>query len=246
MYTLCDLRYPGEFAWREAHYRVIVADPPWWYADQRKVRKDGKTPTRGIGACHHYGQMQTREIAALGVPQVMAHPDQCYLFLWATCPLLPDALQVIRAWGFRYSTVAFVWVKTNGRRWEEAQEEARQAALWPPGWGWLESFLASLTVFGPGHHTASNVELVLLGVRGAAPAPAKGCKEEQVIFHPRLEDHSRKPEEMQNRIERMYPFIERGEMCELFARRDRVGWDCYGNEIRFLPYPEEEQREQTP
>jgi len=86
-------------------YQIIVADPPWWYADQRKVRKDGKTPTRGIGACHHYGQMTTDEICAMPVADLAA--DRCHLYLWATCPLLPDALRVMQAWQFEWATVAF-------------------------------------------------------------------------------------------------------------------------------------------
>ena len=35
------------------------------------------------------------------------------LFLWATDPMLPDALRVIEAWGFSYKTVGFRWVKSN-------------------------------------------------------------------------------------------------------------------------------------
>jgi N6-adenosine-specific RNA methylase IME4 len=239
-YRLCDLTIPATCLTGDTipQYSVIVADPPWWYADQRKVRKDGKTPTKGIGACHHYNQLRTPVIATMRFPKLVANPEHCYLFMWTTCPLLPDALQVMNGWGFRYSTVAFVWVKMNPKRWQEAQGDALQMPLWPGGPTFLENVLSALTFYGPGHHTASNVELVLLGIRGSAPSPAQGCKEEQIIFAPRLEDHSRKPEEMQSRIEHMYPFYGKGSLCELFARRDRRGWDCYGNENIFDPYPE--------
>jgi N6-adenosine-specific RNA methylase IME4 len=238
MYQLCDLTKPQTFmaVERLTRYSVIVADPPWWYADQRKVRKDGKTPTRGIGACHHYKQLKTPAIAAMKAPPVMASLQHCYLFMWATCPLLFDAQRVIEAWGFRYSTVAFVWIKTNSGRWQEAQAEAQQVSLWPPSTAYVERFLDGLCFFGPGHHSASNVELVLLGIKGSAPSPAKGRKVSQLIFAPQ-DEHSRKPEQLQDRIEWMYPFYARGEMCELFARRERLGWDCYGNENIFPPYP---------
>jgi N6-adenosine-specific RNA methylase IME4 len=48
-------------------------------------------------------------LAALSVSELAA--DNCALFLWATDPLLPRALELIQAWGFEYKTVAFYWVK---------------------------------------------------------------------------------------------------------------------------------------
>jgi N6-adenosine-specific RNA methylase IME4 len=65
--------------------------------------------------------MPVSEIAALPVADLVA--DDCALFLWATWPTLPDAFEVMRAWGFSYRTCAFVWVKTAPR---SAQEEARR------------------------------------------------------------------------------------------------------------------------
>lgn len=241
MYHLCDLTKPSSIVTPDhtGRYSIIVADPPWWYADQKKVRKDGKTPTRGIGACHHYDQMKTPEIAGLTFPGIVANAANCHLYMWATCPLFPDALDVMRAWGFRWATVAFVWIKTNGKRWEEAADMILQARMWPYGDAEIRAFLERLAFFGPGYYTGSNVELVLLGIKGKPFYHAAGRKASQLIFAPLDEEHSRKPEEMQSRIEYMYPFIPKAEMCELFARRERRGWDCYGNENIFPPYPEE-------
>jgi N6-adenosine-specific RNA methylase IME4 len=39
--------------------------------------------------------------------------------------------------------------------------------------------------------------------------------------------HSEKPEEIARRIER----LTKGPYCELFARRVRAGWDCFGHEV---------------
>ena len=47
-------------------------------------------------------------------PQRWAAKD-CVLFMWATDPLLPKALKLIKAWGFTYKTVGFYWAKTNKR-----------------------------------------------------------------------------------------------------------------------------------
>ena len=207
-----------------ATYSIILADPPWWYADQKKIRKDTKAPTRGIGACHHYPQMRTGEICAMPIKELRS--DRCLLFLWATCPLLPDALQVMDAWGFDYSTVAFTWVKLNAKQAAQKGHRLRQL-LYSLG---LYNFLDKLTVFGPGYYTGSNIELVLLGRRKRARSIRHdGYKSPQVIYAPRQE-HSQKPTVIQNRIERMYP--DALPRLELFARVAHTGWTIFGNEVK--------------
>lgn len=79
-------------------YAVILADPPWSYANS------GFTSS----AAEHYPTMPVDEIAALLVEEHAT--TNAALFLWATNPLLPDALLVMQAWGFEYKT-NFVWVK---------------------------------------------------------------------------------------------------------------------------------------
>ena len=206
-------------------YQTIVADPPWFYNEQKKTRQDG-TPTRGIGACHSYNMMTTDEISAMPVEQLAA--DRCHLYLWATCPLLPDALKVMSAWGFEFSTIVFVWIKMNKGAWREAQHQINQLSMFPTPDSQVSEFMDNLAWFGPGFYTGSNVELVLLGRRGKPFAHAEGHKASQMIFAPRGE-HSQKPEQMQDRIEWMYPTAT--PRLELFARRERSGWDVFGNEL---------------
>ena len=82
-------------------YKIIYADPPWRYA-RSKVQ----------GAAEkHYPTMSIEELCALPVKEI-ADKD-CILFLWATFPQLKEALQLIKAWGFTYKSVAFVWLKQN-------------------------------------------------------------------------------------------------------------------------------------
>lgn len=85
-------------------YRVIYADPPWTYNDSRA----GLTGYESTAAADHYPTMTVEELQALGVCK-LAEKD-AVLFCWATFPLLPDALKVVDAWGFRYKT-SFVWAK---------------------------------------------------------------------------------------------------------------------------------------
>jgi len=204
-------------------FQIILADPPWWYADQRKERKDGAGPTRGIGACHHYDQMKTPGICAINVQAVA--DTRCHLYLWATMPLLPDALQVMDAFGFRWATVAFCWIKCNSKRFDDAILDILQPAMLDNG-RTVEKFLDSLTFFGPGFYTGSNIELVLLGTKGQPFAHAPGHKASQVVYAP-LSEHSAKPDAVQDRIAWMYPATAR---LEMFGRRAHRGWTVIGNE----------------
>lgn len=84
--------------------RVIYADPPWQYSDSRA----GLANYSATAAEDHYPTMPTDEICEIPVREWTE--DDAVLFCWATFPMLPDALQVVKAWGFKYKT-AFVWSK---------------------------------------------------------------------------------------------------------------------------------------
>lgn len=82
-------------------YGIVYADPPWRY--------DMK---RGNGVAEkHYPTMSMEEICALPVADLAARDSA--LFLWATFPQLNEAFRVIEAWGFKYKTLAFLWLKQN-------------------------------------------------------------------------------------------------------------------------------------
>ncbi len=90
-------------------YRVIYADPPWKYGDERGGLVDLPSGVRAESAADaQYPPMEVDKICELGVRD-LAQKD-AVLFLWATFPLLADAMRVIPAWGFEYRT-AFVWDK---------------------------------------------------------------------------------------------------------------------------------------
>ena len=207
-------------------YWTIVCDPPWFYNDRRPGPKRGCPPRFGFGASNHYESMSVNQICNMPVRELCA--DRCHLYLWATCPLLPDALRVLEAWGFKWATVAFVWVKANPRAWVDAQSKVWQTSYLDRPDATVRSFLDALTFFGPGFYTASNVELVLLGTRGQPFYHAPGCKASQVIYAPRGA-HSAKPDAVQDMIEWMYPHAT--PRLELFARRPRNGWTVFGDEV---------------
>ena len=88
----------------EGAYRVIYADPPWQYGDTREgLRSYGP-------AEKFYPTMSTRELMEMSVEELA--DDNAVLFMWATSPMLPDALKVMEAWGFAYKA-SFVWDKVG-------------------------------------------------------------------------------------------------------------------------------------
>ena len=96
---------PGAFP--AGKFRVIYADPPWPYESNKPVI----SPNGGCSfskAESHYPTMSLPQLCALEVSG-LALPD-AVCFLWATVPLLPEALQVLAAWGFQYKT-HYVWHK---------------------------------------------------------------------------------------------------------------------------------------
>jgi len=94
-------------------FRTIMCDPPWAFRDNA---------TRAA-ASTHYPTMSVEQIAAEPVAQVAA--DSCFLNLWCPSAFLPAAFEVMEAWGFKYSSSSFVWVKPQmgtGNYWRMAHE----------------------------------------------------------------------------------------------------------------------------
>lgn len=185
----------------EGEFGALLGDPPWAF----------KSYTDEIGnrdVRRHYPTMTVEEIEALRVADIAA--KNAHLFLWTTGPFLEKAFGVIRAWGFRYSGTGFVWVKIKRGLTEQQLRIIRMADH-------------NLHV-GQGLTTRKNVEICLLARRGSPRRLAKDVRE--VILAP-VREHSRKPEEARERIERYCA----GPYVELFARDRRPGWAAWGNEV---------------
>jgi site-specific DNA-methyltransferase (adenine-specific) len=148
-------------------YSIIYADPPWDNLGYNKGLSGKWCPAR------HYFVMTNEQIAALPVSQICNTNAAC--FLWVTYPSLPAGLSVLGAWGFRYATVAFTWVKTN-----------------PKSGTWF---------FGCGNYTRANPELCLLGVRGTMKRISASVQ--NLVVAPRGR-HSAKPPEVRNRIVELF------------------------------------------
>ena len=187
------------------HFRAIYADPPWHfktYNEKGRQRSPDWRPFEGSPSVH-YDTMNADDIRALPV-QALAAPD-CALFLWICWPLLDEAMDLIRAWGFTYKTCAFAWTKAHAAQVEMFRDDADGQ-------------------IGMGYWTRSNSEVCLLATRGKPKRVAKNVR--QAIIEPRRE-HSRKPDCVYGRIEQLVD----GPYLELFARNTRPGWTSWGNQV---------------
>lgn len=148
-------------------------------------------------AAKFYSLMSDDEIKAFPMRDYMEEPS--ILFLWATSPRLDFAIKCLEYWGLHYRGVAFVWVKTT------------RAGVPIGAQGVRPSIVKPLT------------EFVLAGstVRKGRPLLLYDESVRQTVLAP-VQEHSRKPDEVQEALERMYPEALK---LELFARRDREGWD---------------------
>ena len=143
-------------------YNIIYADPAW------SIQTTSQVPS-GRPNSRPYVAMRMCDIYGLPVSDIAA--DDCVLFLWATAPLLPEALYTMKAWGFEYKTIAFTWVKRN-----------KNADSWFWGMGWW---------------TRSNPEYCLLGMKGN---PKRVAKNIHSIIDTKIEAHSKKPIEVMDKI----------------------------------------------
>jgi N6-adenosine-specific RNA methylase IME4 len=103
----------------ERKYDIIYADPPWDYGGKMQFDKSGKKDVNVnwesnifISAANFkYPTLKTKEMMSIPIREIAK--DDCLLFMWVTNPHLQQGIELGRAWGFEYRTVAFVWDKMN-------------------------------------------------------------------------------------------------------------------------------------
>ena len=83
-------------------YQIILADPPWRY---RNKKTGGSMKS---GASQKYPVMSLEEICSLNIDKI--RDTNSVLFLWVTCPMMEEGLQVMKAWGYQYKTKIY-WRK---------------------------------------------------------------------------------------------------------------------------------------
>lgn len=171
---------------------------PPWAYAMRSDKGYDKSPEA------HYATMSLDKIKALPVSH-LAGPD-CLLFLWSTWPHLAQAIEVMRVWGFTYIT----------------------------GGSWTKRTPTGKAAFGTGYVLRSSTEPYLVGRIGSPQAHSRS--ERNLLEAPEIPDgieslrreHSRKPPEMREMIERLLP---RAHCAELFAREPWPEHEVWGNQV---------------
>ena len=125
--------------------------------------------------------------------------------LWVPSAFLKAGLDVLEAWGFEYKQL-WIWGKTSKKN-------------------------PLNLAFGMGRLARNCHEPCLIGIKGKYTTFLKDHSQRNVFMHPSLK-HSQKPESIQTSLDKMFPEWDK---LELFARRDRSGWTCIGNEAPGTP-----------
>lgn len=151
-------------------FACILADPPWQFINRTgKVAPEHRRLSR-------YGTMDLGEISNLPVSEIAA--STAHLYLWVPNALLPDGLQVMKAWGFDYKSNV-VWRKIR----KDGGSDGR----------------------GVGFYFRNVTEIVLFGVRGKNARTLQPGRTQVNYLETRKREHSRKPDEIYPIIEACSP-----------------------------------------
>ena len=193
-------------------YNVIYADCPWSYDNKKTGRTNGDQP-EGSGAHTKYDTMSNEDIANMPLHEITKKNAVC--FMWATNPLLPEAMATLKKWGFEYKTT-IVWRK-----------------IMSLGMGYWFRGQCEFLLLG------------VKGTVKAFRQQKANFYESEVFeldecHQSKCGKHSQKPQHFRTLIENAVKVsFEKPEMLELFARsRDGMfpdyeyeGWSVYGNQV---------------
>lgn len=186
-------------------FATVMADPPWRFQNRTgKIAPEHKRLAR-------YPTMDLDEICALPVAEHLEDRAHCYL--WVPNALLPEGLQVLRAWEFDYKS-NIVWEKIR----KDGGPDGR-------GVGFYFRNVTEILLFGT---RGKDVRTLAPGRRQVNFIEAEEAQQEpdSDLLKTRKREHSRKPDEQ-------YQIIEScswGPYLELFGRGRRKGWTVWGNQ----------------
>ena len=151
-------------------YKTIYADPPWQFSNRTgKMAPEHKRLNR-------YSTMKLNDIKKLPVSDVA--DEKSHLYLWVPNALLPEGLEVMKAWGFEYKT-NLIWEKVR----KDGMPDGR----------------------GVGFYFRNVTEIVLFGIKGDNNGTLQPGRSQVNLLRSMKREHSRKPDEWIDLIERCSP-----------------------------------------
>jgi N6-adenosine-specific RNA methylase IME4 len=154
----------------DRRFHTVLADPPWRFMNRTgKMAPEHKRLSR-------YDTMTAEEIAALPIGKIIGEP--AHLYLWVPNALLPEGLQVMKAWGFHYKS-NIVWHKIR----KDGGSDGR----------------------GVGFYFRNVSELLLFGIRGKNARTLAPGRRQVNYIGTRKREHSRKPDEQYPIVEACSP-----------------------------------------
>lgn len=172
-------------------FKTVLADPPWQFQNRTgKMAPEHKRLKR-------YETMKLDEICSLPVADML--DATAHLYLWVPNALMPEGLEVLKAWGFEYKT-NMIWYKVR----KDGGPDGR----------------------GVGFYFRNVTEMILFGVKGSNARTLQPGRSQVNIIRSMKQEHSRKPDELYEVIERCSP----GPYLEMFARGVRSGWTSWGDQ----------------
>lgn len=146
-------------------YGCLLVDPPWRFSNY-SAKGEEKNPVA------HYDCMSVEDLARMPVGD-LAMPD-CGMLMWATAPMLPEGIDLMRRWGFTFKSAA-AWAKqsSTGQKW----------------------------AFGTGYCFRSAAEFILLGTIGKPKIQSRSVR--NLIVAP-VREHSRKPDAQYEMAEALF------------------------------------------
>ena len=163
----------------EKKYNIIYADPPWKYGSKQPFRSGG---VRFHKLEEEYPTVSTDEMCKWDIGRIAA--KDCALFMWTTDSHVEDAIQLMKAWGFKYVTIAFILAKQTNK-----VNKVSNLGAW----------------------TMKNCEICLFGTKGAMKKYKKSNSVQQLFYAERTK-HSKKPDCVRGFIQDLFCDLPRIEL----------------------------------
>lgn len=204
-------------------FNLICIDCPWTFSDKLDMSEVAR------GAESQYPVLNIQELKKLKIAELSA--DDALIVSWTPSSLLQEGLDLLKLWGFQHKQM-IVWNKTVKDPFKSLKNKLKNIDLSNKASvdQVFDAFnYQEMLGFGMGRLWRNCHEVALVGTKGKIYKHLKNKSQRTVHFHAN-EKHSKKPENIQDQLELMFPDQNLNKL-EIFARRIRPGWTCIGNEV---------------